>query len=305
MNWSGKKVLVTGGTGFIGSFLVEALLERGAEVRVPIRSENYRSLSARRSEVEWVKGDLRDPAYVMTLLEGVDDVFHLASCRRSAEYHRKKASDVLIENVRMSAAFIEAMKELEIKPPVTFFSTGNVPLRFDPLQLSQGEEVDGYVLGKALCEVMWFTASRQRGFPLLIVRPIGVYGPRDTFATDGNIVPALMTETRDADSELVVWGSGEQERAFLYVEDLVAATLALVDAGAQDVQYVSSPHVVSIAELSGMIRDLVRPGLPIRFDASKDVKERVEAAAPLHASLQGFSWMPLDEGLRRTYESWK
>ncbi|MBP9850882.1 MAG: NAD-dependent epimerase/dehydratase family protein, partial [Candidatus Peribacteraceae bacterium] len=60
IDWKGKHVLVTGGTGFIGSLLVEELLDRGASVRVPIRAANYRSLTKRRGEIEWVDGDLRD-----------------------------------------------------------------------------------------------------------------------------------------------------------------------------------------------------------------------------------------------------
>jgi uncharacterized protein YbjT (DUF2867 family) len=75
IDWKGKYVLVTGGTGFIGSLLVEALLDRGASVRVPVRAANYRSLSRRRSEIEWVDGDLRDSEYCTRLVSGMNHVF--------------------------------------------------------------------------------------------------------------------------------------------------------------------------------------------------------------------------------------
>jgi dihydroflavonol-4-reductase len=71
-DWNDKTVLVTGGTGFIGSFLVEQLLERGASVRVPLRAQNYRALSHRRAEIEWMEGDLRDSFYCEQLVDGVD-----------------------------------------------------------------------------------------------------------------------------------------------------------------------------------------------------------------------------------------
>src|SRR3989338_2078433 len=152
--WKGRSVLVTGGTGFVGSFMVERLLDMGAKVRVPLRAENYRSLSSRRAEIEWLEGDLRDTAYCTRLVEGMDYVFHLAGCRRNSEYHRKRAGDVLNENVRMSLALIEGLKEFPAIP-VTFFSTANVPPTLDTVALAQSEKIDGYVLGKALCEALW------------------------------------------------------------------------------------------------------------------------------------------------------
>lgn len=304
-NWQGRSVLVTGGTGFIGSFLVERLLDMGAKVRVPLRSENFRALSERRSEIDWLEGDLRDPDYCMRLTDGVDEVFHLAACRRNVDFHQKRCGDVAQENVRMTLALLAALKE-RTPVPVTFFSTANVPPTVDTIALSQHEVVDGYVLGKALCETLWFSASRQRAFPLLIVRPVGAYGPRDTFTQDGNVIPALMVKARDnKKGEMEVWGDGTQERAFLYVEDLIDAVLHLIDAGAEHIQYISAPDVVTVRELSERIRDLVRPDLPIKFDPTKAVGDRRMPLLPPHESLKKFKWTSFEEGLRKTYESWK
>ncbi len=302
-DWKGKRVLVTGGTGFIGSFLVEALLERGAIVRVPIRTQNYRSLSGRRGEIEWLEGDLRDSAYCSELTDRVDEVFHLASCRRNVEYHQKKSSDVVNENVRMTLALLDGLQERG-SIPVTFFSTANVPPTFDTIALAQEEKLDGYVLGKALCETLWFAAAHQRRFPLLILRPVGVYGPRDTFNEESNVIPSLMLKTRDAEKQLDVWGTGEQERAFLYVEDLIHAALALIDAGAKHIQYVTSGEVVTVRRLAEGIRDLVRPDLPIVYDPSKPIGNRTIPILPMHPVLSSLPWTSLSEGLSRTYRWW-
>lgn len=303
MNWKKKTVLVTGGTGFIGSFVVEHLLDAGAEVRVPTRSENYRALSERRAEVDWREGDLRDPAYCAELVEGVDYVFHMASCRRNVKVHHERPGHIAQENVRMTLALLEALKEHPA--PVVFFSTANVPPSLDVLALSQQDKVDGYVLGKALCETLWFASARQYEFPLLILRPVGVYGPRDTFAEDANVIPALMMKARDSEESLKVWGTGEQERSFLYVEDFVNAVFALIDAEAHGIQYVHSSEVVTVKQLAEHIRDTVHPGLPIVFETDKPLGPRVMPMSESHACLRHLSWTPLAEGLRKTYESWK
>jgi len=302
-SWAGKTVLVTGGTGFIGSFVVERLLAEGAEVRVPLRAQNFRALSNRRAEIDWMEGDLRDSEYCARLVEGVDYVFHLASCRRNTEYHLKKSSDVMNENVRMTLALIEAIRENPV--PVIFFSSANVPPTMDTIAIAQAEKVDGYVLGKTLCETLWFVAAHQRNIPLLIVRPVGVYGPRDTFKEDANLIPALMVQARDSEDTLKVRGDGSRERAFLYVEDLVDALFRLIDVGAEGVQYITSQEVVTVQALAERIRDLVRPGLAIESDSSGHIAHRTIPMLPLHDVLSTMEWTTLDDGLRSTYATWK
>lgn len=303
--WTGKKVLVTGGTGFIGSFLVEWLLDRGASVRVPLRAQNYRALSSRRADVDWLEGDLRDPAYCTQLVTGVNHVFHLAGSRRNTEFHQKKPSDVANDNVRMSIALIDAIREVGAPIPTTFLSTANVPPAIDTVELSQREKVDGYVLGKALCETLWLTAAHQRAFPLLVVRAVGAYGPRDTFSEDANLIPALMLQARDKKDAMTVWGDGSQERAFLYVEDLVRVMTKFVEEKITGIQYVTTDDVVTVKELAERIRDTVRPGFPIQYNPQKDVAQRAKPHLPVHDLVRDFAWTPLEEGLQRTNTWWK
>lgn len=303
--WKDKRVLVTGGTGFIGSFLVEWLLDQGAIVRVPLRAQNYRALSSRRAEVEWMEGDLRDPAYCTQLVTGIHHLFHLAGCRRNTEYHLKKPSDVANENVRMSLALLEALKEAPVPIPVTFLSTANVPPAIDTVELSQREKVDGYILGKALCETLWLTAGHQRKFPVLVVRAVGAYGPRDTFSEEANLIPALMLQARDSKDAMTVWGDGSQERAFLYVEDLVRAMTLFTEEKVTGIQYVTTEDVVTVKELAELVRDTVRPGLAIQFNPQKEVAERAKPRLPMHPLLQSMEWTPLEKGLKKTLKWWK
>ena len=301
--WNKKTVLVTGGTGFIGSFLVEALLARGAKVRVPVRSENFRALSGLQSKFEWMEGDLRDTEYCTKLVTGVDHVFHLAACRRNAEYHATHASQVLHENVRMTHALIDGLRATR-PVPVTFFSTANIPPQSDVLSLSKAATIDGYVLGKALCELTWFIASRTHDFPLLIIRPVGTYGPRDTFSEDSNVIPALMFKAKRNTPALTVFGSGTQRRTFLYVEDYAEAVLRLVEADASGVQYIHNEEIVTVKSLAEKIRDLIHPGLPIIFNPAKP-QGKLSMRLPLHRTLKNFAWTSLDEGLQKTADWWR
>lgn len=303
--WKGKQVVVTGGTGFIGSFLVEKLLDAGAHVRVPVRAANYRALSERRSEVEWLEGDMRDSKYCAELVKDCDHIFHAASHRRNVDYHRKYCGDVAVGNVLMTVALLDGLKEVKSKASVTFFSTANVPQTNDVLALSQSEKIDGYMLGKALCETLWFASAKQRKFPLLILRPVGVYGPRDTFSEDGNVIPSLMVRARDSEKELIVWGSGEQERAFLYVEDLIGAIFTLIEAQAQGIQYVVPPDIVTVKDLAERIKDLVKTELVLTFDTTKPEGQRSLPRLAADASLDSFLWTELHEGLKRTVDWWR
>lgn len=303
INWKEKRVVVTGGTGFIGSMLVEALLSRGAIVRIPIRSENYRSLSKIRAKIEWVEGDLRDEEYCRKLIMGVDHVFHMASHRRNVEFHHDHGADVLVSNIEMSLALLKALKDYP-HAGVTLFSSANIPPEIDVIRLAQESSTDGYVLGKALSETLWITASRQYKFPLLIVRPVGVYGERDTFSEEGNVIPSLMVKAEN-NPILTVWGTGAQERVFLYAPDLIAAVFRLMDEKLSGIQYVLPSEVITVSTLATMIRDLVKPELKIVFDPTRPEGKRTIPVLPMHACLRQFPWTQLQDGLRKTYEGWK
>jgi len=306
MEFAGTRVLVTGGTGFMGSFLVEELLARGAHPVVPLRPGGSRHhLTGSAGDIEFQEGSLEDVSFCTSLLSGIDMLFHAASVRKNVRFHQEQAKEVYRANVAMTEALLQAHQQTCPSTSVVFFSSAHVPSGVSVDQLWQKERPDGYIIGKLACEQAWQEAAHTEQFPLLLLRPVGIYGPRDTFHDDANVIPSLMVRAEQATDQLTVWGDGTQERAFVYVEDVVKAVFVLLEAQAQGVQYITPGMPVSMQEIAQQIRDIVRPGLPIHFDSSKPTGERMQPAFSIHPQLTTLKWTAFSKGLERTYDWWK
>jgi len=285
-------VVVTGGTGCIGSFLVELLLKKGATVRVPFRN-SYGHLEHVADQIEWMKGDLSDPEFCTTLLQGATHLVHLAAFRQNIDFHKHHRDEVIEKNVQMTTNLIGACAP---SIHVTFFSTALLGTVDNPIDAS-----DGYIAGKAACEELW----QATALTLLLLRPVNVYGPRDRFAEGANVIPALMAKAQKEEETLSVWGSGKQERSFLYAPDLAMVAMAFIENGSTGVRYITPPEVLSIGDLSARIVQLVKPGLQIVFDTSHEEGAMGMPSFPLDPLLQDITWTPLSEGLRETFEWWQ
>jgi nucleoside-diphosphate-sugar epimerase len=299
MDWHGKTVLITGGTGFIGSHLAEHLYAKGAIVRIPYRQENSWRME-HDNVMDFRQGDIADAAFAREAIEGVDHVFHLASFRRNIAYHQQNITEVAEKNVQMANAIADAVRHHPA--PLTFFSTANIP---PDARDDTRTSTDGYQLGKALCEEVFTSLASDAQIPLLCVRPVSVYGPRDKFSKDSNVVPALITKAVEEEHTLTVWGSGKQHRKFVFVTDVIDATLALLDAGATGVQYVSPPNTVAIAELATIICKHAHPNLALAFDTTKPEGPHQDTPLPFHPCLASFPWKTLESGIAETITWWK
>lgn len=302
----GKNVLVTGGTGIVGKRLIEQLCSLGAKIIASKRKEGSGSASLfLHPNVTWIEGDLQDSSFCEKITDGIHMVFHLASSRKNVAEHRKDPGRFMKENIAMSEALTEAIKYQPNIERMLFMSTANIPPDFSIENLLSEKEADGYVMGKAASEILWQDLALERGIPLLIPRPVGVYGEDDRFAEDSNAIPSLIFKANIHKNELKLWGDGTQRRSFVVVDDLIAALFRLIENKVTGVQYIAPPEVVSIKELAMMICDIVNPNLPIVCDVSKPTGQKAFPAFPVHPLLHNFPWTPLREGLKKTYESWK
>ncbi len=289
-SWTGRRVLVTGGTGFIGHHMVDALVQAGADVRVLGRHE------IKQPGVTWIEGDLATFGDA-SILTDIDSVFHLASVRQNVAVHRERAEEILTGNLALTLGLLKLLKQVKAKPSLVFFSSATVPTSFPSVDVP----MDGYALGKLFSESIFRTAALELGFPLLTLRPMNVYGPGDHFTLEGNVIPALMVKAKASTHQLEVWGSGNQKRPFLFAPDLVRAALLLHENGITGTEYVSPPQTILIKDLATKIRDLVHPALEITFDTSKPEGPHELALPGVHSLLQSFPWTSLNDGLHATY----
>jgi UDP-glucose 4-epimerase len=215
------RYLITGGAGFIGSHLVDAIVERGDDVVVlddlsTGRLDNLQQVLDG-GQVEFVEGSVLDAELVDDCVSEVDAVFHLASAV-GVQLVVSRPLDSLLRNVRGNDIVISAAAQMN--RPLLFASTSEVYGKNSTGALA--EDADR-VLGEALA----YSYARDRGSHMMVVRLFNTVGPRQTGAY-GMVLPRLVRQAL-ADQDLTVYGDGRQSRCFGHVYDVTAAILAVAE----------------------------------------------------------------------------
>jgi GDP-L-fucose synthase len=297
--WQGKTVVVTGGAGFLGKPTVRMLTELGADVRVPRSAEH----------------DLTEPAACRAALEGADVVLHLAANVGGIGYNRRNPAPLIRDNMAMGLNVFEACRELGVSKLVAACSVcaypkfTPVPFKEDDLWVGYPEESNApYGLAKKMLIVLSDSYRRQYGLDSCVPVIANLYGPDDNFDLEDSHVIAAMVNKYVTASEVVLWGTGEPSREFLYVDDAARALILAaehVDSSAPfNVGTGIETKIRDLAELVSAaagfegetVWDSSRPdGQPTRY---LDVSRAAE--------LIGFrAQTPLEDGLARTIESFR
>ncbi len=302
--WAQKRVTVTGGAGFLGRPTVALLESLGAEVRT-IRSADH---------------DLRDRAACFEALRDAQVVIHLAANVGGIGYNRRNPGPLAHDNLAMGLNVFEACRELGVEKLVAACSVCAYP-KFTPVPFREEDIWDGYPeesnapygLAKKMLLVLSDSYRRQYGLDSCAPVMANLYGPGDNFdLEDSHVIAAMIHKyvlaAERGDSEVVLWGTGEPSREFLYVDDAARALLLCAERlDTSDPVNIGTGTETkirdlaeSICELTGFegetIWDSSRPdGQPKRYLDTSRARELIgfEAATPL------------DEGLRRTIESFR
>jgi len=302
--WDGKHVVVTGGAGFLGKPTVNLLEELGANVRVT-RSVDF---------------DLTDSEAARQALAGADVVFHLAANVGGIGFNQRHPAPLFRDNMAMGLNVFEAALEFRVEKLVAVCSVCaypkflGTPFRENEIWNGYPEESNApYGLAKKMLIVLSETYRHDYGLDSVVPILANLYGPDDNFdLEDSHVIPAMVNRyvsaEQNGESEVVLWGTGEPSREFLYVDDAARALLLAAEhAQSSDPFNVGTGVETKIRDLAATIADtagyagetvwdVTRPdGQPAR---SLDVRQARE--------MIGFqAEVDLREGIKRTVEDFR
>ena len=250
------RVLVTGGAGFIGSHVVDRLVNEGFRVRVVDNLSSGRLVNIKRhidsSAIELVVGDLKDPEVALRVVDGVDTVFHYAA---NPEVRVSTTNPEVHFNENIVATFnlLEAMRRRNVGELV-FASSSSV--YGEPLEIPVGEDapvkpVSVYGASKASCENLIHAYAKLYGFKAIALRYANVAGPR----LRHGVIWDFIVKLRENPLELEILGDGEQVRSYIYIDDAVEATMTAwrETSGYFEVYNVASEDWITINELADIV----------------------------------------------------
>ncbi len=313
--WDGRRTLVTGGSGFIGSHLVERLLEQGAKVRVVGRSRKNleKMVGLKSSDVEFLEGDLRDLDFTTNICEGMEAVFNLAARVAGAGWNSSHPGSMFTQNIELSLHLLDSAvrhgveRFLCVSSACVYSRDCTVPTKesegfWDNPDLSNF----GYGWAKRVLEVQAKSYSKEYPIKIGIVRPYNGYGPRDNFEWEtSHVIPALIRKVIEGQDPINVWGDGSQTRSFLYVEDFVKGLMLGLEIYPEpDPVNIGTDEEVTIKELILLIAKLAGRSNRLEFDTSKPTGQprRNGDFSKARALLNFEPSFTLEKGLRQTID---
>ncbi len=274
-----RKVLITGGSGFIGRNFVETLLNTGVHVRTTLHNQPSPFLP---NVVDLVQADLTMPEDCARVCKGMDYVIHAAGSVANAGNIRSNLLSPIVENLVMSSRLLEAASMHCEKILIFSSSTAGYPPFDHPVQEEDMWKAPpapvyfGYGWMRRYFELLGDYVSRTSPLQVMICRPTAIYGQHDN---SDHVIPSLIRRVLSGESPLVVWGSGNEQRDFLHISDMIRGCLLLLSKGsASDPVNIGYGKTATIADVARIImRAAGRSETDVVFDDSKPTTIPVRA----------------------------
>ena len=302
MNWSGKKVLVTGGNGFLGSHVVDELKNLNVKDIFTPASKDY---------------DLRNRTDCKKVLKDIDVVFHLASTSGGIMFLKERPAEAFYDNIMMGVNLIHEAKEAGIEKLIITGAVSSYP-KLAPIPFNEKNIWDGYPdetnapygIAKRTLLVQSQAYRQQFDFNSIILFLTNLYGPKDHFdPTSATVIPALINKISSAkkqnEKSISIWGDGTPTRDFLYVQDAVRGLMLAAEKYDEGLPInLGSDQEITINELVNLISEIIDFKGQIKWDKSKpNGQPRRKVSNKLAEEKLGFkSETTLEEGLQKTIE---
>jgi UDP-glucuronate decarboxylase len=298
------RILVTGGAGFIGSHLIDRLMNTGHEV---ICLDNFYT-GRKQNVLHWLKSpnfelirhDVTDPVRLE-----VDQIYHLA-CPASPVHYQYNPVKTIKTNVMGTLHLLGLAKRVKAR----FLLASTSEVYGDPEVHPQAEDYRGcvnpigprscYDEGKRVAETLSFDYHRQNNVDIRVARIFNTYGPR-MLENDGRVVSNFIVQALQGDA-ITVYGDGSQTRSFCYVDDLVDGLMRLMNGDCIGPVNLGNPDEYTVLQLAQKIQSMVNPNAEIQFKSlPQDDPRRRQPDITL--AKQALGWqptIPLEDGLQKT-----
>jgi nucleoside-diphosphate-sugar epimerase len=318
MNWRGKKILVSGGAGLIGSHLARTLVNKGAEVCVAdnLSSGSLKNIKDIKNKVKFVSADLRKENNCKKLTKDKDYVFQLAANMGGIGYITAVGADIMRDNILINTNMLHTAFENKvgeyfysssacIYPEYKQKDTAVTPLKEDDATPAEPDQFYGWekLVTEKLCEAY----QKDYGMNIRVARFHNVYGEVYTaFDKDKGKAPChiIMKALRYPAQEFIIWGDGKQTRSFLYIDDCIEGVLKLMESDYLKPVNIGSDRLVTIDELAQIVIKISGKNITVKHDLSKPQGVRGRNA-DITLVKREVGWEPkvsLEEGMKRTYE---